>query len=221
MAQFRPTDFKFVPTTASYSVSGGNIVCTENLYSCLEILEGGQDYVSTVPASFEIPSFSPSSNPDPRCPHTFCDPMDLSVGCVFNSDPVCWHQKIQGDTAVYFDYGCALDDRDCRNTEQTGAVTELVLLEGGYSHGCTPGTLVYGSQGDKKYSAFFHVNGDDKRISEIYFKTAQDRGAGFTAQPTVIIDDSNCRCGTIITNAQILHGGNGVLFAQLQNCRIV
>ncbi len=183
LGRIHPTDLAFASNFLAYVPYGGEIVCNENMYSCLEILDPGQNYSSIYTSSFKTPAFGVGADLDPRCPAAICDPIDLDVNCSANSDPVCWHSKVKGELAVYFDIGCALDDTNCQNTEQTGAITAVSLLKGGYVHSCksSSGTIFPAEQvSSQDFKARYNVNGSNGRMLGTFFEKAEDRGTGYT-----------------------------------------
>ena len=204
---FNPGKIFFDSNSVSYSVSGGSLACVSGLYSCLAIIDGGRNYAFTAPLTLQESAFGPGDGNDPRCPLPACNPIDLSISCTINSDPVCWHLRIPRTVGIYYAAGCALDDSGCQNKEQTGSITAVHLFENGISHGCAAGPLMTGAGG--YFQAKYNTNTTNGRITDVFFETADDRGQNIGTLPSVIVNDGACRCGTTITSTAIVLRGSG------------
>jgi hypothetical protein len=208
LGRFYPQGLKFSRSGASYVYVGGNIVCAEGLYSCLKIESEGKGYPISSPKSFEVAEFGDGL--DPRCPEKRCDPIDKEVNCVISSNQFCWYHKIERKVDVFFSEGCSVDDTNCGNVVQTRSITSVTVFRWGHSHGCFVNSQITGTGGQGTgFSAAYDVDSKTGQISKVSFSKAQDHGKDYDSDPTLMVQDVQCRCGTTVTDLRISVGGTG------------
>jgi hypothetical protein len=212
----------------------GRLVC-DNPERCVNPIDTGGGYNSSAPTNI---SDMPLYGIDINCTAP-CDPLFLGGNCNTSLIPLCYQRPILGAMIDFFySTGCAINDTDCETTRMTGSITDVSVLTKatleerfttqsplleprfssrsssriGHSAGCikteqtiTPLNM---SLGSIPVLAYYNVDSQGS-VTSTYFAKAADHGAGYTSDPQLILSDNECRCGTTITEVNLLSGGSG------------
>jgi len=218
-----------VPLASRVSWEGGNMRCTDP-FTCMQIVSNGYGFQG-VP--FTSLADSQLMHVDPDCPQ-ICNPYIIEPNCTRRVPSKCFQKRLIGTVEPYYTYGCAREDFACENMPMSKSITKVHLspvsiLPGkntqaslkkiGHTHNCfRPGILQDSDPlrpNGEKVTITYDTN-DKGQIVDVYFLHAGGHGKNYDALPRLEVSDPLCRCGTTVTELEILDPGeeysSGYLF---------
>ena len=217
---------------AGYNFTGGSLVCNPARQTeCARIVSSGTGFVpdTSLPSSI---ADSQLIQDDYKCLQAGCDPLMKDFNCTLSREPVCNAVKVRGALDIFYDHGCARDDTACRETRMSESITTMTLMSGQESHlpghtsNCRhPGVIFHNNTGGGGSGGWmdhkglrldsaslrvdYTVNSATGVMLELEFPDAAGHGKGYDWDPPVSLSDGACRCGTTVTEIDLIYGGQG------------
>jgi len=202
------------------SSNGGDLHCTEP-FTCMKIVSGGKNF-GTIP--FASLAQSQLQHLDSDCTEA-CNPYLMEPNCSRVQPEKCFQGTAVGNVEVFYTNGCAREDSECENVVMSNSITKLHLspvtvLPGkntqvaptkiGHTNNCFRSGILKDAAAlkpDRERARMVYEANTVGQIYEMYFPYATAHGQNYASLPGLIGSDALCRCGTTVTELEILDPG--------------
>jgi len=187
----------------------------------MKIVSGGKNF-GTIP--FASLAQSQLQHLDSDCTEA-CNPYLMEPNCSRVQPEKCFQGTAVGNVEVFYTNGCAREDSECENVVMSNSITKLHLspvtvLPGkntqvaptkiGHTNNCFRSGILKDAAAlkpDRERARMVYEANTVGQIYEMYFPYATAHGQNYASLPGLIGSDALCRCGTTVTELEILDPG--------------